>query len=184
MGRRRKDANTEDLISLETGGGHNQKLLDPTAALPGAIKQVSNQKPLEPDALERAKEDLRRKYRLFLQRYRLELARSETNFDLPGNPLVRALAETFGISIEQAWDRQHDLHAQMVEASKGVSISELMRRHGLSQEARVAILSHHANSLDPKVSLVAIKVANEMDDAGGASAADSFEAWLDVIGAD
>lgn len=177
-GRRRKEADTEDLISLESGGGgHHQRLLDPTAALPGAIKHVSSQKPLEPDDLERAKEQLRRAYREFLAQYRIELARE--NADAP--PMVRALATVFGISHEQAALQQYDLHAQMVEASKGISVSELMRRHGLSQEARVAILAHHTYSLDPKVSLVALKVANDMDDAGGASAADSFEAWLDVI---
>lgn len=183
-GRRRRSADHEDLISLETGGGSKPargKLLDARAPLPGDIKQVGGLLP-GPSGEEAEKEQLRARYRTFLSRYRIEVASAALRLDqYEGDPLVNAIAHTFGLPYAQAAREQYRLHARMSEASKGSSIGELLRRHGIGDEARAALVAHHANSADPKVSLVAIKIANDMDEASADGAADSYEDWVALV---
>ena len=180
--RRRREADHEDVISLEvTGGGRARAtLLDPRAPMQGDIKQVGGSAP-HPSSEEVDKDDLRQKYRKFLARYRHEIQRTLLDKEYTGDPLVHAIKDTFGLSYEVAERDQYRLHAQMSEASKGASIGELLRRHGIGAEARAALVAHHANSFDPKVSLVAIKIANDMDEASADGAADSYEDWVALV---
>lgn len=181
--RRRREADTQDTIGLEvsTGGGRARaQLLDPRAPMPqGDIKQVGG---AAPQGDEVDKDELRARYRKFLAQYRQEIHKASLgSVDYQGDPLVNAMAATWGLPYAQAEREQYRLHAHMSEASKGASIGELLRRHGIGAEARAALVAHHANSVDPKVSLVAVKIANEMDEASADGAADSYEDWVALV---
>lgn len=176
-GRRKKDeADVENFTIGGTGRGRRVEgvgeLVDAHAALPGAIKQVRNQR-LAPET--NNTRELRRQYAHYL--------RELEDFSDDGAKLdpVVAISKVFGISLAEAEARQHELHDKMTSASKGLSVQELMRRYDLGAEARIRMLARHARSPDARISIVAIKEANDLDESLKGGGGNSFEEWIAAL---
>jgi hypothetical protein len=77
--------------------------------------------------------------------------------------MVLALSLTYGVPSE---DIKSNLRAYRDDVSLGIStssVSDLLEDVGLGKRARVAMLKRHAYSDDEKVSLVALKLATDLD---------------------
>lgn len=172
--RDRDDDSTAPLIITRSGsggkGGHG-KLLDPHAAMPGAVKRVGgdNRDGDDPIAADLGnKAELRRKYFEFVHRL------ADRNYADPSDP-VPALAATFGISNEQAMLRQSELHDALTNSTRSQVFGDTLRKTNTDVHARTARLSDFMYSPDPKISLVAIKILNDMDEGSTSAAEETIE---------
>ena len=76
---------------------------------------------------------------------------------------VAALSLTYGVESEAIKERMDDYLADVMLGQSTSSISELLEKAHLGKAARVGLLARHAYSSDPKVSLVSIKLATDLD---------------------
>jgi hypothetical protein len=93
---------------------------------------------------------------------------------------VRALAETYGVPREEIESKFNEYRTDVQTGMSTSSVSDLLEKHGIGKAARIAILRTHVYSLDPKESLVALKMAVDLDgdkhDRGT-----SYESYLRVV---
>lgn len=164
---------TLPLVVTRTGSGgkaHHGTLLDPRAAMPGAVKHVGGDRQAEvPATTAGDRADLRRKYFEYVH----WLAHPAEVRD-QGNP-VPALAAVFGISLEEAERRQVELHDAMTNAVRSMPFGETLRKKNAGVEARVARLAELMYSPDPKTALVATKLLNDMDEGATTSSDETIE---------
>lgn len=175
--KKREAADTDAIVRLDVGGGGRRghgdavgELVDSHAPMPGAMKRVAEQR--QPRAQSADQKEWRKKYVEYLE----VLCKPE----VAGDP-VKAIMEVFGLDEVTARDRQIELHDKMTASTKGLSVTELMKRYDITPEARIMMLSRHMRSQDPRISIVAIKEANDMDNQLAAAGAASFEDWAALI---
>lgn len=175
---RRDDDGTMPLVITRSGGGGGKgghgKLLDAHAAMPGAIKRAGGDKPASEEGAVALpggsdKAALRRRYFEYVH----HLA-NPADGDGIGDP-VPALARAFGIKRAEAEERQIELHDALTSAARTMTFGDALRAKSVDVSARVARLADHAYHPDPKVSLVALKVLNDMDDGATSSAEETIE---------
>lgn len=167
----RKPAEIADDATLPIVSGRktkttNQRLIDPQAPLPGAMKRVG------PNLAKRSPEKKADPKHL-RDRYALYCRLLAENY---GNP-APALAEVFDISIEEAQLRQVELHTEITRAMQGVSTRELFTMNQMSKEHRLMHLRSLMYHPNPAVSLKAMDMLNELDGATKSSG-DTWEEWI------
>lgn len=143
-------------------------LMDPTAALPGAIKPVKEQR-VKKDTTSQGK--LRLAYTTYVK------ALATHNGNVPA-----ALADTLNITYEEAERDQIELHEKLLEATKGQPIAQIMQKLDLGPTARAVILSKFAHSNNPAVALKSVTLANDLDMISKAARqGGSFEDWVKMV---
>ena len=80
-----------------------------------------------------------------------------------GGNQIFALSLTYGVPSEEIRARLHDYKADVALGVSSSSVSDLLEDVGLGKRARIGMLKRHAYSADPKVSLVALKLATDLD---------------------
>lgn len=143
-----------------------QTLLDPQAALPGAMKRVGP-KPLQ-SATQQEKADpkhLRQRFSLYCKQL----------VEHGGDP-VPALAIVFDITVEEARERQVELHQEITKAVNVLSNKELFDMNGISKQHRIMRLREMMYSDHPAVVLKSMDMLNDMD-SGNKSSGDTWEEW-------
>lgn len=161
------DEATLAIVPGRKSRGPKQKLIDPQAPLPGAMKRVGPRP--EPSAKEIKEADpkhLREKFdlycRLLAEHY--------------GEP-VPALAAVFGISLEEAAERQAELHNEITRATSAMTQRDLFSMLNISKEHRTARLKTMMYCDNPAVSLKAMDMLNDMD-GNAKSSGDTWEEWI------
>ena len=146
---------------------HQQKLLDPQAPLPGALKRVGPR--VSRETKTQTKQSDPKHLRERFAAYCTALA------DNYGNP-AQALAVVFDIPIEEAREREVELHTEITRAMQGVSTRELFSMNQMSKEHRMLRLRDFMYSPLPAVALKAMDMLNELDGATKSSG-DTWEEW-------
>lgn len=96
-----------------------------------------------------------------------------------GDP-IPALAATYGISVEEATERAQELHDKIrVNSRSGMALQEMLERHDLTREVRIAILRGCLFHDNPAVQLKAIEMLEEVDMT--AKAARIGSSWEDLV---
>lgn len=143
-------------------------LMDPTAALPGSVLQVREQR-TKKDTASQGK--LRQAYVSYVK------ALAAHNGDVPS-----ALADVLNITHEEAERDQVELHERLLGATKGQPISQVMANLDLGPTARAVILAKFAHSNNPAVALKSVTLANDLDALNKASRqGGSFEDWIKMV---
>lgn len=144
-----------------------QTLLDPQSALPGAMKRVGPK--LAATEREQAKSDpkhLRQRFSLYCKQLTLHM----------GDP-VPALAMVFEISLDEAQERQAELHHEIMRAVNNMSQKELFEMNGISKSHRTMVLKDMMYSDMPAARLKAVDMLNDMD-GSGKSSGETWESWV------
>jgi hypothetical protein len=143
-------------------------LLDesPTLSLPGRVRKADDRDPREPlevgnveDAatVEAATPPDSRSAKNLSTIYARNLVAT-------GGDVIKSLAITFAISEDEASDRFMELHQQARGASRSnLSIGDMLERHDLTTEVRLAKLREAVFHPDPRVSLKAVEMVGELD---------------------
>lgn len=76
---------------------------------------------------------------------------------------TQALALTYGLPAEEIKEKHADYLADVLLGMSTSSVGDLLENAGLGKAARIGVLARHAYSEDPKVSLVAVKLATDLD---------------------
>jgi hypothetical protein len=76
---------------------------------------------------------------------------------------VLALAATYELPAEQIRERYAEYMEDVLLGITSSSVGNLLEKNGLGKASRVALLTKHAYSNDPKVSLVAVKLASDLE---------------------
>src|SRR5215813_6100872 len=150
-----------------TAKASKQQLLDPQAPMPGAMKHVGP-KPLssEKRARQADPKHLRDRFALYCR----ELAKSF------GDP-IPALAIVFDIPIEEAREREVELHREITKAVNAMSNKDLFDMHGVSKAHRVMRLREVFYSDNLAGVLKATDMLEEMD-SHAKSSGDTWEDWI------
>jgi hypothetical protein len=80
-----------------------------------------------------------------------------------GGDTVAALARTYGVFQDEVRENLAAYKTDVATGMASCSVSDLLEEAGLGKAARVGILRKHAYNADPKVSLVATKLAMDLD---------------------
>jgi hypothetical protein len=145
-----------------------QTLLDPQAPMPGAMKLVSPRRPLKRERSE-PRSDPKHLRNLF-PLYCKELGKSF------GDP-VPALAIVFDIPIEEARERQVELHHEITRAVNAMSNKELFDMNGISKAHRMMRLREIMYSDNLAAVLKSTDMLEEMD-SHSKSSGDTWEDWI------
>jgi hypothetical protein len=145
---------------------NRQTLLDPQAALPGAMKRVGP-KPVQTEKQQNRADPkhLRQRFALYCK----ELAAKM------GDP-VPSLAVAFDITIEEARERQVELHTEITRAVNVMSTKELFDMNGISKQHRIMRLREMMYSDHPAVILKAMDMLNDYD-GSNKSSGETWEEW-------
>jgi hypothetical protein len=145
-----------------------QTLLDPQAPMPGAMKHVG---PVSPTQVEHRKEKADPKHlRDLFPLYCRELGKSM------GDP-APALAVVFDIPIQEAQERQVELHHEITRAVNAMTNKELFDMHGISKAHRMMRLREILYSDNLAGVLKATDMLEEMD-SHSKSSGDTWEDWI------
>lgn len=74
-----------------------------------------------------------------------------------------ALCEIFDLEIDEAMERQDELHELVLQGVGNSSVADLLKKQDLGKATRIALLKRHAYSPVPAASLKAIDMLSEMD---------------------
>lgn len=153
MARKRSPADTDDPID------------EPRLALPPRVHKnsTSQQDPREPLSTGVVDED---EHQPAIPRRRAEdlFSKYARNLVAHKGDVILALAATYDITPDEAEIRMVELHEQARGASRAnTSISDMIERHDLSAEVRLARTREMVFGDDPRVALRAIEVLNDMD---------------------
>lgn len=163
-----------DQIIISGGKPHHGTLLDPRAAMPGAVKRVGGDVPtVDEHGPVGDKAELRRRYFEYVH----HLAHPAKEYaDLPVESRVApALAQTFGITLEEAEHRQVELHDALANAARSTTFGDALRKKDVDVNARVARAADFLYSPNPKIALVALKILNDMDEGATQSQEETIE---------
>lgn len=157
---------------------------DPYESPPGAVPaRVTNARTTQQAPLKRrmtredlskreaAREDMRVRSNRYL-RY-LDLLRAN------GGDKISALAAIYSVSLEQAHERQYELHLDVRTGMGGTDLAGVLEANDLALTDRVALLRSHAYSDNPAASLKALDMAQDLEGSGGGQG--SFESFLRLI---
>jgi hypothetical protein len=99
-----------------------------------------------------------------------ETKRRRRNYDIyiraliaSGGDEITALAQTYGIEPKEVLANLDDYRADVAAGQSNLSVSDMLESSGIGKAARVGLLRRHAYDSDPKVSLVALKLAMDLD---------------------
>lgn len=145
---------------------NKQTLLDPQAALPGAMKRVGP-KPIQTEKQQNKADPKHLRQRF--SSYCKELVKSA------GDP-VPAIAMIYGISEEEAREREIELHSEIMRAVNNMSQKELFEMNGISKAHRTMVLKDMMYSDIPAARLKAVDMLNDMD-GSSKSSGDTWEEW-------
>lgn len=163
-----------DPIVVHGGKPSHGTLLDPRAAMPGAVKHVGGDKPpSEKGPNYGTKAELSRKYFEFV--HFIAHPPEEFKSRLPEELTVPALAQVFHIPYEEAELKQIELHDALTNATRSQTFGDTMRRTNTDVHARTARLGDFLYSPNPKISLVAIRMLNDMDEGSTSAAEETIE---------
>lgn len=76
---------------------------------------------------------------------------------------IKALADVYGLSEEEARKREHELHTDVLRGIGNSTLSDILENEDLGKHARAKLLARHAYSGVPAASLAAIKIASDLD---------------------
>lgn len=155
MSRKRSGAKTEaDILEPEQAQLPARARKNPSAPDPreplsiGAVRE--EQALLPPEVPRRKAEDI-------ASRYARALMANQGD-------VVKALAIVFGVSEDEATQRMVELHEQARGATRAnTSVGDMIERHDLSIEMRVARMRQIVYGVNDAAALKAIDVLNEMD---------------------
>ena len=172
------DDGLDQLVLSHSGSPHQHgTVLDPRAAMPGAVKKVGSDKPLvDESGPVGTKAELRRKYFEFV--HYLAHPDAEYAHSLPEERLVPALAKCFAISYQEAEKRQVELHDALSDAARTFTFGDALRKKNVDLPARVAMLADSAYSGDKREKLAALKMLNDMDEGATASQEETIEDFI------
>ena len=146
-------------LSYPGGGRQHDTYFDPLQPLAGPIADVTpgrKKGKKKPGALSAQQESESKARRLRYDTFIDELVKNSGDE-------VAALAATYGVMTDEI---QEKLLAYRTDVALGISsssVGELMERMNIGKSARVRLLAKHVFSQDDKVSLVALKMATELD---------------------
>jgi hypothetical protein len=141
------------------------KIVDPTAALPGAMKHVGGNLDIK---------TVRNKSDKQLQQKAKQYMRHLVTFQ---GDQIKALMATYSITEAEAVSEREDLHGALLKATHGQTITDILKSSDLDRNSRVQILREHVFSPVPAVSLKALEAINELDGASR-SGGDSWESFI------
>jgi hypothetical protein len=173
----------EPILALPPARHKHEHEVDPYQAPAGAVPTIT----VKPEKLRRSDKALDRamtgdekRSRALAQREAKELGeRYDTYIDHLGKcagDQTEALALTFGLSVEEAYLRRFELHADVCRGMGSSSLGNLLEKHDLGLAARVARYRAHVFSPNPAASLKALQEINEME--GSRSDQGSFESFV------
>jgi len=142
-------------------------LVDPTAALPGGMKSVGGDISVK---------TTRNKTDKQLQQKSKQYMRHLVTFQ---GDQIKALMATYGISEKEAIDERENLHGELLRATHGQTITDILKSSDLDRNSRVQILREHVFSPVPAVSLKALEAINELDGASR-QGGDSWESFIAI----
>jgi len=80
-----------------------------------------------------------------------------------GGDKLAALSKTYGIPSDEMKPQMVEYLADVMLGMSTSSVSDMLEVAGIGKQARIAMLRQHIFSSDPKVSLVAIRMAMDLD---------------------
>lgn len=94
--------------------------------------------------------------------------------------IAKALASAYNIPEEEAERRMVELHEDVRKHSRsGISLQEMLERHDLTRESRLAVLREALFSRNPGVALKAVEMLDEVDMT--AKAARIGSTWDEIV---
>ena len=148
----------------------------PPGAVPGKVSNITITQGPPTRALTKEDEQKRELARADRRMRTVRCRRYMDEMARVGGNQVMALATVFNISIEEAAERQIELHDDVMSGLVHTDVGELLKQHSLDQASRAYILSRHMWSDNPAASLKAADMANEME--GDRGETGSFEQYL------
>lgn len=146
----------------------SSKVIDPTTPLPGAMRRVGGNAPVDESTLAQKKEQ-----KELIKRFKVY---SKT-LSLNGGNQVNALCAAYGITEHDAEEHQIKLHDELMKAARGLTTSEVMKMNDVDKNARIMLLKSHMYSSEPGPSLKAIDLLHQIDSASR-GADESWETWV------
>lgn len=114
---------------------------------------VVDDPPAIPETPKRSLEDLSSRY-----------ARALVAFAREPNQIAKALAEVYGITVQEAGDRMVELHEKIRGAVRtNMNVGDMIERHDVSIEVRIARTREMVFSADDRTAIRAIEMLNDMD---------------------
>jgi hypothetical protein len=148
-----------DLRYPDGGGGESETYYDPLQPLVGPVADVTP-----------GKKGRKRKPLTLTAQQESETKARKTRYDRFIDALVKnqgdevvALASVYGVETSEIEARRSAYRADVSLGLSTSSISDLMEKHNIGKATRVGMLAKHVFSADDKVSLVALKMAQDID---------------------
>lgn len=165
---------------------HKEREHDPYEVLPGAVPDVEGKaSKLSTTFNGPPKRDLtpeeKKTRELARSDAKLRRARYARYIDLMmalGGNRTMALAQVYGVSIEEAQERSFELHADVLTGIADSDLGTVLEANDLGLAARARVLSKHLYSKNPAASLKAADMIKDIE--GDRGDVGSFESFLRV----
>lgn len=145
-----RELDLRDVLRKNRGRPKKEETDDPRAPIAVGTLETPPQKPHIPDEVQIEG----------AQRYTLYARALVAN----GGQPIPALMAAFGIEEKEAVERAIELRDEIRKYSRsGVSLQELLEKHDLTSELRIATLREMLFSTNPAVKLKAIEMIDQMD---------------------
>lgn len=178
---RRKTVSEEQLVEplmlppprvTKHGHGHD---VDPYQSLPGAVAVHTTIEPIK-RKMTAGDIEARKTAQLEVKARGERYARYLDALAEHGGDQEQALAEVYGLSVEQVRPRRLELQMDVRSGLGATSLSDVLEQNDLALVARANLLRKHAYSANPAASLKALDMIGELE--GERADVGSFESYL------
>jgi hypothetical protein len=163
---------------------HREHEVDPYApapgAIPGKVTKVVTEAPMRltrkmtKDDIQ-TRDEVRREMKMRETRYKKYLDSLITY----GGDQERALADIYGISLEEARARRLELQADVRTGFGNTELADQLEANDVALAARINLLRMHAYSANPAASLKSLDMLSELE--GQRSDMGTFESFLRIV---
>ena len=156
--------------------------VDPYESPAGAVPIRLRSETTEPIKRKMTKEDIAARD-LSRKEAKMRAARYDRYLDAMiefGGDREQAIADVYGLPVEEARLRMTDLHADVVAGIGTSSLADVLERNDLAMAARGALLRRHAYSANPAASLKAIDMVTNLEGERGIVTG-TFEDFLRTV---